>query len=434
MQRLRELLTIVLLGLLPLHAFFVTVGTNVLAGPGHAPLTVLALWKEAVLGVILLIALIEWLKKPRFSLDILDWIILGLLALSVIVTARTHADWNVYLIGFKYDFVPLIAFLALRRVEWSDQFSSRLLKILLIVAAVVSVYGILSMYMHQQFFTWLGYSDLHSLYQPDAPLAAFQKIGGTAIRRIQSTMSGPNQLGLWLLIPLSIALVRKNAVGVFIVFAMMLTLSRSALLAAGVFIAVILWRQLPRKKFFQFAAAMFCLSFVLSIVAYFFAADIIVRKASTSDHISRPLAAIQIIKENPLGLGLGTAGPASNRTSGTCVFLSEGSDASWAQVHTNLCVFVGDVQVQPEDKACACPVLPENWYLQIGLEMGILGFALFIALVILILKKLPKNSPVFLAFLGISIASLFLHAWEDAAVAYTVWVLAAVMLRKSTNY
>ena len=77
MQRLRELLTIVLLGLLPLHAFFVTVGTNVLAGPGHAPLTVLALWKEAVLGVILLIALIEWLKKPRFSLDILDWIILG---------------------------------------------------------------------------------------------------------------------------------------------------------------------------------------------------------------------------------------------------------------------------------------------------------------------------------------------------------------------
>jgi hypothetical protein len=34
----------------------------------------------------------------------------------------------------------------------------------------------------------------------------------------------------------------------------------------------------------------------------------------------------------------------------------------------------------------------------------------------------------FLIFLGISIAALFLHAWEDSAVAYTVWILLAVVL------
>jgi hypothetical protein len=33
--------------------------------------------------------------------------------------------------------------------------------------------------------------------------------------------------------------------------------------------------------------------------------------------------------------------------------------------------------------------------------------------------------PAFLMFLGISIAALFLHAWEDVAVAYTGWVLVA---------
>jgi uncharacterized protein (DUF983 family) len=43
-----------------------------------------------------------------------------------------------------------------------------------------------------------------------------------------------------------------------------------------------------------------------------------------------------------------------------------------------------------------------------------------------------------LVFLGIGIASLFLHAWEDAAVAYTLWMLIGVaipvsMLEKKSN-
>ena len=59
MQRLRESLTILLLGLLPFHAFLVTTGTNVIAGSGNAPLTMLALWKEALLGVILVLATLE---------------------------------------------------------------------------------------------------------------------------------------------------------------------------------------------------------------------------------------------------------------------------------------------------------------------------------------------------------------------------------------
>jgi hypothetical protein len=212
---------------------------------------------------------------------------------------------------------------------------------------------------------------------------------------------------------------------------MFMTLSRSALLAAGVIVVVMLWRQLPKKKFFQFAGVLLGLSFVLSIFAYFFASDVIIRKASTRDHISRPMEAIRLIIQHPLGMGLGTAGPASNRVSDTCVHLTEGADATWAQAHPNLCVFVGGAQVQPVDGACSCPLLPENWYLQMGVEMGVLGFILFVALTIFILKKLPKNNPVFLAFLGIAIAALFLHAWEDAAVAYSIWILMAVAyLRK----
>ena len=450
MQRTREVLTVFLLALLPFHALLVTVGTKLIEGPGHAPLTVLALWKEALLGAILLIAFLEWCRKPQWKLDLLDWLILALLILSIAVTAITHGDFKLYLYGFKYDFVPLVAFLVLRRVPWSDACVSRLLKWILIVAGVVSVYGILSFYLPLEFFVWLGYSDLHSLYLADGPLAAFQQIGGSSIRRVQSTMSGPNQLGLWLLLPLSIALVRTRTlrhwglmVGVFVLFTMFLTLSRSALLGAGVIVALILWERLPRQQFYKFVGGLFLASCVISLVSYFTIPEVAVRAASTRGHIKRPLEAVQTMVKHPLGLGLGTAGPASNRMSDTCVHLGEGADGSWAADRPELCVFVGDTQVQPRDRTCTCPLLPENWYLQLGVEMGILGFALFVLLVFLLLRRLltqPLNgakTPIAkcaaLSFVGVSVAALFLHAWEDAALAYSVWIVLSMYFQREPH-
>jgi len=139
--------------------------------------------------------------------------------------------------------------------------------------------------------------------------------------------------------------------------------------------------------------------------------------------------------ENPLGLGLGAAGPASNRVSDACVYLPEDGDASWAVAHPELCVFLGEQQVQPE-VPCTCPMLPENWYLQIGVELGIIGLALFIVFTLLVILRLRRNTTplgvgVFASFVGVSVAALFLHAWESSAVAYTLWVLAAAVLSVS---
>ena len=59
LPRLRESLTLALIGLLPFHAFFVTVLTKMIAGSNHAPLPALAAWKELLLALILLLALVE---------------------------------------------------------------------------------------------------------------------------------------------------------------------------------------------------------------------------------------------------------------------------------------------------------------------------------------------------------------------------------------
>lgn len=471
-QRLREWLTVILIVALPFHALLVTFGTKVIAGPGHAPLPYIAVWKEALLAIVLLLAAVEFFRKrfkKKIIVDRLDILILVLIAISIAVTMMTHGDWKMYLFGFKYDFIPLVAFLVLRRVKWSEAFHDSIYVGILVVAGIVATYGIISFFLPQSFFTKLGYSDLHSLYVPEGPLASYQQIGDTGIRRIQSTFSGPNQFGLWLLIPISLTLtayivcrsfiskfVRKvlsifffmhepkrcmhQIFLFFLVFALLLTASRSAWIAGIVIVIVTLWSYLSGPRFRKILVRLIGVGVILFLLGTFFLPDVFWRYASSRDHLARPTEAMQTIVENPLGLGLGSAGPASNRVSDPCVYLEEGADASWAEDRQDLCVFVGDEQVQPTDRDCACPLLPENWYLQIGVEFGLLGLVLYVVLIYLILCRLyvgkheefidefDESTPIFLAFLGVSVAALFLHAWEEAAVAYTLWVLAAINL------
>ncbi|OGJ67508.1 hypothetical protein A3G69_05820 [Candidatus Peribacteria bacterium RIFCSPLOWO2_12_FULL_53_10] len=466
LQRIREGLTLILIVVLPFHAFLVTVGTKMIAGPGHSPLPMLALWKEALLGLILIIAIAEWARKLRIEngelrMDRIDLCIGVLLFWSLIQAFILNSPFSIlhYAFGFKYDFLPLVAFLILRRVPWSDQFRRTAVAVLLGVGVIVVLYGLATLFLPMSWFTALGYSDLHSLYVPGGPLAPFQQIEAIGIRRMQSTFSGPNQLGIWLLVPLCILLSgflgeegRKGArtkgadcalvplVLVPFAIAIALTFSRSAWIAAAVIGAVVAWKHLSQKKLLLVSCSLFAVA-VIAAIAF---PSVIIRTASSGGHIERPLQALHIMKAHPFGLGLGTAGPASNRFSDTCVELPTGADVSWAQPHEKLCVFVGGIQVQPTDRPCSCPLLPENWYLQIGVELGWIGFVLYIVLVFILLKRLFElrienlelrihssilNSQfsIALAFFGISIAALFLHAWEDSAVALTVWMLVAAV-------
>jgi len=470
LQRLRESLALLLLALLPFHALLITLATKVIAGAGHAPMGILAGWKEGVLALIVGLAVAEIIRgtgdlpvvsrvEPRIAarkIDAIDWIIVTLIALSVVVTASTHHNWPLYALGFKYDFLPLAAFLILRRVPWSDGFLLRVMHVVAAMGALLSLYGIITFFLPARFFTALGYSDLHSLYVPGGPLAAFQQIGGSGVRRIQSTMSGPNQFGIWLLIPWAAVLatvVRRGLgrrmaqkTGVIVTLALMglallLTFSRSAWIGAFLILVMAVGSLLPRRAFWTAAGSVTVLSALAVIACSFLVPSVFFRLASSRDHFLKPLEAIQSIAAHPLGQGLGTAGPASNRVSDACVYLDAGADTSWAKTRQDLCVFVGGIKTQPVSRDCHCPFIPENWYLQIGVETGVLGLILYLALTLLVLyrayaatRKSASQSALhqafvwtaFLAFAGTALTALFLHAWEDAAVAYMGWVLLAV--------
>jgi O-antigen ligase len=466
LQRFREWLALGLIVLLPLHAFGVTVLTKLIKGPGHAPLSLLASWKEYLLVLILCVALIEVLRNVKLKMnteklwkvDVLDALILSLIVLAFLVSILV-SPFSIlhFALGFKYDFLPLVAFFLARRVSWSEWFKKLAVSSILCVGVIVSVYGILTFFLPDTFFYWLGYSDLHSLYVPGSPIAAFQQIGGSNLHRIQSTFSGPNQFGIWLLLPIAVMLSSSKHGKTYALFdglrvtlllvALLLTFCRAAWVAAFIMILIALYPFF--KQFITRGRVVGVLLFflVMMIGAIMLFPSVLGRVSSTRGHIERPIEAVQKMIAHPFGLGLGSAGPATNRFSDSCVMLRPEDDPSWAKPHPELCVFVGDTQVQPTDRTCNCPFLPENWYLQIGVELGWIGFVMYLSLVLCLLRNLRmKNDELrmtnyvdhvplliihkslFLVFLGVSIAGLFLHSWEDAAVAYVVWLLLAALL------
>jgi O-antigen ligase len=104
--------------------------------------------------------------------------------------------------------------------------------------------------------------------------------------------------------------------------------------------------------------------------------------------------AIATIASEPWGHGLGTAGPASFRA--------------------------------------AQPFITESWYLQIGLELGVLGVGLFLAFFVtngFMLARL--TSPLSLALassiVGLLVTNLFLHAWADSTLGIMLFVLMGLL-------
>ncbi len=449
-----------------MHAMLVTVTTHMLSGRNHAPLAVLALWKEALLAVILLIAVCEIfrtkepeLQKSAWSLDILDWCIILAITLgaAVSLTGGAGSSFSLhlsaadkrFLLGFKYDFLPLVAFFIFRRVPWSRNFLVVAARVIVMVGGVAAIFGIATLFVPLDFFTSIGYSDLHSLYLPKAAIASFQYLEGTDIRRVQSFMSGPNQFGLWLLLPFAANLmllfksIREHRHadtvlyvigGTLVVIALFFTYSRSAWIGAAVILlasSALLLRHAIESVFHRSLVliGVGIVTGIAIVVGVHFFPHILVRAQSFQGHFEKPLEAIHIMRTHPFGLGLGTAGPASNRLSDTCVFLDLGADYSWTKNHKDLCVFIGGIRKLPAGKACECPLLTENWYLQWGVEMGYAGLILSLAIVILALAHgffMPLTDIRMisvLGLLGVAVGGIFLHSFEDGAVAYSLWLL-----------
>ena len=120
--------------------------------------------------------------------------------------------------------------------------------------------------------------------------------------------------------------------------------------------------------------------------------------SSNEGHSAAFKGAVSDITHQPVGRGVGTAGPAS-------VYNYEHHGR-----------------------------IAENYFLQIGQEAGIIAMALFIAICATTAKALwnrrfdPLALALFASLIGVTFINLLSHAWTDDTLAYIWWGLAGIAL------
>lgn len=391
---------------MPFHAFL-SVWLGHLAG--HQ--AVWQSWKEVVLiaataatGLLLYREPERWqrLRTPAVYAGT------AFIVVALIVTAFSHPSLTAAVYGLKTDAEFLFAF-AIAAVVADSALVRRAARFLIATSGAVIGFGLLQIYLlPANWLTHFGYGP-HTIQPFEMVDPAVKAI------RILSTLGGPNQLGSFLILPLCVAIWQMGVrfrwwqppyilAGVIVLWH---TYSRSALLglAAGVVVMILMrlrrqWR-LPVLLGFTVIAAV-GLQLLTSNVGRFHNLQYYIFhqtltntgfQASTTDHASATSMGLKLATQNPLGLGLGSAGP-----------------ASFHSAHT---------------------VIPEDYYLQLAIETGLLGMALFVAAELLLgwqLWHIGRRSglapPLVAALAGVAIVNLFLHGWADSSTALVFWSVA----------
>lgn len=413
-RRLLVLCTLTILVLVPFHAFL-----TVWAGSTLGHYTAVRLWEEVLLlfmtvaGVYVVVRQRLWRTASHSSLVWLIAVYL-LVQLAGLVVALYAGSVN-----FKAGLYGLLLncrFLLFFGLAWLAASQNPLLRrhwrrIILLPAAFVVMFGLLQRFvLPHDFLKHFGYGD--------ATIPPFETIDHKVqYLRIQSTLRGANLLGAYLLIVLATCLtglrryyrVAALLAGLVVLF---LSGSRAAWLGAAVTLAFLLWLELPSARAKRVLAVIAAACLVVAVGAIIilrnenfvqntvFHTDEHSRSSISSNaaHLSATKGALKQVAKEPLGRGVGTAGPAS-------------------------------VYNTKEPGRIA-----EDYYLQIGQETGWLGLFLFIGIIVFVTRALwlrrHEQLPRLLlaSFMGLGVVALLMHLWADETVAFLWWGLAGIAL------
>lgn len=418
-----------LLAYMPLH---ILLSTWIGSATGTLEAAKVAKDGVLVLGFLLTLGLSvsqAWFK-PLLK-DKLVWLIVAYAGLTLLMALIKPTDQDAEALGVVYNTRFLLFFLyglLLARLFEARALRIISIKIVLISASIVATFGVIQyLFLPNDALIHIGYS------RDNGVLPAFFIDNKPDLERIMSTLRDPNSLGSYLIIigMLLIAafqFVKKQSSRMLLggilgltVLSLWFTFSRSAIigfiLAAGTLLLAS--NTTFKLQLHKHTKVIFAASFALVIVlagGLFIAKDTylvknVVFHADERTTLEDPnqlrlrffRESVEAIADNPEGTGPGTAGLASirNNTQGT--------------------------------------VLNENYYLQIASEVGVIGLLLFLAILIVVAKRLYQARHNLLAlallasFTGLAFTNLLVHIWSNEAVAYTWWGLAALALAQQTR-
>ncbi len=413
-------LVVITLILLPFHAFL-TVWLSSLIG--HY--TLLRLWKEFLLIPILIGAIYILINDKGLRQKIINsWLVRLMTVYASLLLLLAFIPWARHDVTPKamwYGLLVDLRFLVFFVVVLILAAKSRLLfknwpKILFVPAILVAAFAILQyLILPYDFLKHFGYSD--------STIAPYETINRNIQHiRVISTLRGANPLGAYLILPISAltVLLIKNKPrrfkGIFLaaglLMALIFSFSRSAWIGTVLSVAMISWLSLrsahARKVVIWVLATIVIASAALAMIlrnnsafeniVFHTERNSKVAISSNEQHASAFKSAISDIIHQPLGVGVGTAGPQS--------------------------VYNGSGNAR----------IAENYFLQIGQEAGVIAMLLFIVICVMVGKKLyerrtdPLALALFASLIGITFVNLLSHAWADDTLAYIWWGLAGVAL------
>ena len=243
--------------------------------------------------------------------------------------------------------------------------------------------------------------------------------------RVVSTSRGANPLGAYLLIPISVVSVlllrgkRNWRQGVFLLAALVVlffTFSRSAWAGAGLSIIVILFLSKLSRRSGRIAMAVAASLVLLAAIAavalrndmkfenfvFHTQKHSAVSSTSNQGHFTALKTGLNDLRHHALGVGPGTAGPAS---------------------------------VYNDHPAR----IAENYFIQIGQEVGWLGLLMFVLInlgvgYLLFLRRAdPLALSLFAGLIGLTLVNMLSHAWTDDTLAYVWWGLAGIAMAPLTK-
>jgi O-antigen ligase len=280
-------------------------------------------------------------------------------------------------------------------------------------------------------FNWLGFSKFMAVIgSPHEKLVVRSRgIAGADFSRSSSLFLADLGLAFFqvLIIPFAAALyftARKRGAqigyGFFLVLmigVLATTITRSAVLAAGVGLAFVTVHVSGYAKAWPIAAALALLTLPVIVFAHLtpdsIGALFSTKEGSASAHLSLLQTALAQFREHPWGIGLGNGSHVANLVAKFGVTL-------------------------PVSAA-------ESWYLQIALEMGIIAVALFTLMLLAAIVKavlasfyvtdpLLKVITIGVAGAGVSLAvsGIFQPVWAGVHVSYLFWLFAGIAARAVT--
>jgi hypothetical protein len=389
-------------------------------------------WKEALAIGVVVAGVRGYLNGTR-RLDRLDYLALAyvtILAAYALVPGLFAPDaplaGNARSLAFRSSAGFVVLLLATRHARLPSDFLARAGRVLMVVGAVVAAVAVYEYFFSDSWNTFVVEDVQYPTYQVevlDTPpidlldIRRYGQVGGREIIRVGSVFLDPLPCGFFLVLPFSFAVERMLRRGpgggtaallVLIGGALVLTQTRAALLGALAVGALAASPRRGRTTSRRVQVALVLAAVVVVALPAAAATGLTERVTSTAsgdepsavDHVESFWEGVDAVSDRPLGHGIGT---------------SAGTGQRFRAVVT----------------------VSENNYLQVGVETGVAAMVAFVALTVVLLRRLREVarttgdmgvSAVFSAGVGLAIGAFLLHTWSDLSLAWSFWALAGASL------